>query len=140
MSRRPLFPVLFAGVALAGASLGGAAAASPTVRIGIVHVVSGCHAWAVGTKIVGPAEKLTVKRGTRLVIRVSCPMDFDFVQTRGPKLALGPSRFYTGTTRTIVFRKAGLYKLKGTNVQSSDERGLDTLGPDNVLTLTVRVK
>jgi hypothetical protein len=67
-------------------------------------------------------------------------MDFELRQTAGPKLALGGSRLYTGTTRTLVFRKAGLYKLVAKNVQTSDEIGLETLGEDNFLKLTVRVR
>ena len=58
-------------------------------------------------------------------------MDFDLKQTAGPKLAIGGTRLYTGTTRTIVFRKVGLYKLVAKNVQTSDEVGLETLGEDN---------
>ena len=34
-------------------------------------------------------------------------------------------------------RKAGTYKLVATNVQTSEERNLETLGPDNTLTLTI---
>ena len=67
-------------------------------------------------------------------------MDFDFSQTTGPKLALGDVRTHTGTVRTIVFKKAGVYKLRAKNVQSSEEQGLQTLGADNALTLTVVVK
>lgn len=131
---------LAAAVALAAVPAGGAAIASPTIRMAIVHVVHGCHAWSTVSRIVGPSRRMTVARGTRLVIRVNCPMDFVFVQTAGPKLRLGNGRSYAGTRRTIVFAKAGLYKLRAKNVQTSEERGLDTLGPDNTLTLTVRVK
>ena len=42
-----------------------------------------------------------------------------------------------GTTRTIAFRKPGVYKLSVMNVQSSEERGLNTLGPDHKLSLTI---
>lgn len=131
---------LVAVLGLVAVSVGGAAAVSPTVRMAIVHVVHGCHTWSIGTKIFGPSHKLTLKRGTRLVIRVSCPMNFDFTQTSGPNLHLAPGRTFAGTTRTIVFRKTGLYKLKVKNVESSEEQGLATLGPDNTLALTVRVK
>lgn len=106
----------------------------------IVHVVRGCHVWSIGKKIFGPSRKLKLRRGARLVIRVNCPMDFVFVQTSGPRLKLGRGRTYAGTTRKIVFRKRGLYRLKVKNVQSSEEQGLDTLGRDNTLRLTVRVK
>lgn len=67
-------------------------------------------------------------------------MDFELRQTAGPKLALGGSRLYTGTTRTIVFRKAGLYRLVAKNVQTSDEIGLETLGEDNLLKLKLVVR
>ena len=119
---------------------GGAAAVSPTVRLTIVHYVGGCHVWRLGKKMLGPSTKLTVTRGTRLELRPSCPMDFDFRQVAGPRLAFGEPRVYGGTTRTLVFRKAGTYKLVAVNVQSSEERGLPTLGPDNMLTLTVVVR
>ena len=66
-------------------------------------------------------------------------MSFDFSQTAGPMLALGDPRTYPGTVRTIVFPKRGLYKLRATNVQTSTDAGLQTLGPDNVLVLVVRV-
>jgi len=116
-----------------------AAVASTTFRIMIVHTGRGCHDWRVRTR--PPATvTVTVTAGTRTEIRPTCPMDFDFAQTAGPKLNLDDRRTYAGSARTIVFRKAGLYKLTATNVQTPEERGLDTLGPTNVLTLTVRVR
>ena len=115
----------------------GSAAGSRTVRLAILHNVNGCHVWSSSHK---PAARVVVRPGTRLVIRPSCPMDFDFRQVAGPKLALGGERVYAGTTRTLVFRKRGIYRLVAKNVQSSEEQGLETLGPDNRLTLTVVVK
>ena len=137
---RRLGLALLAAAVLAVLPIGGAAAASPTFRMSIIHYVSGCHVWVIGAKTFGPSTKVTLKRGTQLVIRPTCPMDFDFVQTAGPKLALGDPRTFRGTARTIVFRKAGIYRLTVKNVQSSQEVGLQTLGPDNTLTLTVVVK
>ncbi len=119
-----------------GAPIGAIAASTPTFRMSIVHYVRGCHVWKA-TGLRGAKTTVTVKRGTRVEIRLSCPMDFDFRQRRGPRLALGNPRTTTGTSRTIVFRKAGTYVLTATNVQSSAEKGLQTLGADNVLTLTV---
>ena len=130
--------VVTAAVATAPAAV--ASVHAPSLALSIVHFVRGCHVWSTTSKVLGPSATLSVKPGTRLKIRVSCPMDFDLKQTAGPRLALGGSRFYTGTTRTIVFRKAGLYKLVAKNVQTSDEVGLETLGDDHALKLTVRVR
>jgi hypothetical protein len=137
--RRALL-VLLASLAVAASSLGTAAAASPTVRLTIAHVLHGCHTWVKGTKTLPPATTLTVARGTRIAIKVVCPMDFDVVQLAGPKLALGPRRTYAGRTRTILFARPGVYRLRATNVQSAAELGLATLGPDASPTLTVVVR
>ena len=129
--------VAFAAV---GVATGGAAAASSTVRLTIVHVVQGCHVWGdVNGNALKASQTLKVKRGTKVAIRINCPMSFDFVQLAGPKLALGASLTQAGTVRTLVFAKRGVYKLQATNVESSEQMGMTTLGPDNVLVLTVQV-
>jgi hypothetical protein len=139
MRRRPLLIALVATVLSLAAPAGGAVA-SPTVRLAIAHVVSHCHVWKTSTKLLGPSTRITVTRGTRVVIRSDCPMDFDFAQTKGPRLALGDPRTYAGSARTLTFRKVGIYRLTATNVQTPEERGLVTLGETNTLTLTVIVK
>jgi hypothetical protein len=110
------------------------------VRLTIMHLVQNCHVWRNAKAVLGPATKLTVKPGTKVVVRSDCPMDFDLAQTKGPKLALGEARLYAGQSRTITFGKVGTYRLTATNVQTPEERGLQTLGPPNTLVLTVVVK
>lgn len=102
----------------------------------------GCHVWTLGQaqKQLGPSAIVTVKPGTKLKLRVNCPMDFDLVQVAGPTIPLGGTRFYAGSTRVLVFKKPGVYRFTGKNVQTSDEVGLQTLGDDNGLKLTIRVK
>ena len=117
-----------------------AAATVPTVRLFIAHVAAHCHVWRTARRTLGPSTRLVVTRGTRLVIRADCPMDFDFAQTAGPRLALGGRRTYAGIARTIVFRKAGVYRLVAKNVQTPEERGLVTIGLPNLLRLTVIVR
>jgi hypothetical protein len=39
-----------------------------------------------------------------------------------------------------VFARVGVYKLTATNVETSEQMGFQTLGPDNVLGLTVTVR
>jgi hypothetical protein len=138
MKRRHLV-LLVAMLALIPAPTG-SALSRKTVRLAIAHVVSHCHVWRTTTSLLGPTLKLTVKRGDRVVIRPDCPMDFDFAQTKGPRLALGDPRTYAGTARTLTFRTAGVYRLTATNVQTPEERDLTVLGEVNTLTLTVLVK
>jgi hypothetical protein len=120
-------------------SIGVAAAASPIVRLSIVHTVHGCHVW-VSNKVLGPSVAITVRRGTRLVIRPTCPMDFDVAQVRGPRLKRGNPRIARGSSRVITFTRSGVYRLTAKNVQTSTDVGLQTLGPDNVLVLTIVVR
>jgi hypothetical protein len=138
MKHRHLVLLVFV-LALLPVPSGGATAAK-TVRLAIAHVVSHCHVWRTTTRLLGPTLKVSVKRGDRVVIRPDCPMDFDLAQTRGPRLVLGNPRVYAGTSRTITFRRPGVYRLTATNAQTPEERGLTVLGESNTLTLTVVVR
>ena len=139
--KRRLAVVAVASVALFAASPGGTAVGVATFRLVISHVLENCHVWTTAkplgaVKTLGPSTKLVVHRGARVVIRSDCPMDFDLRQTKGPRLALGAARMYAGSSRTIAFAKAGVYRLTATNVQTPEERGLTVLGTPNVLILT----
>lgn len=92
------------------------------------------------SRALGASHTVVLKPGARIEIRVSCPMAFDVTQLAGPKLVLGASPWQTGTTHTLVFKKSGLYRLQAVNVQSSEELNLQTLGPDNMPLLIVRVR
>lgn len=128
-------------VAVAAGLLAPAAVASPTVRMAIVHVVQGCHVWGtVDGQPLGATRKVALKRGAHLQIRINCPMTFSFTQVSGPKLALGDPLTYPGTARTIVFARAGVYRIQAVNTVSSEQMGMATLGPDNTLRLTVTVR
>jgi len=118
-----------------------AAGASPTIRLAIIHVMRGCHVWATqsGTEL-GATRTFTVKPGTRIEIRMSCPMAFDVSQIAGPRLALGDTRWQPGTVHVLVFRTKGLYRLQAVNVQTPEELGLETMGPTNHPALTIRVR
>jgi hypothetical protein len=120
------------------AALFAVAAPSKTVQLAIVHTVQGCHIWQTA-HAQGPAIALKLKRGGKITLHVTCPMDFRLVQLKGPALRLGDPTLHTGTQRTVAFPKRGVYVIKATNIQSSADMGLQTLGPDNVLRLTVTV-
>jgi hypothetical protein len=128
-------------VSVALVAIPSAAAVSPTVRLTIIHVLRGCHVWGTAdSRPLGASRTVQLRRGGRIEIRVNCPMSFDVTQLAGPKLELGGSRWEPGTAHTLVFSKAGLYRLKAVNVQTPEERGLETIGPVNVPVLTVRVR
>ena len=117
------------------------ALASPTIRLVIIHFVQGCHVWGtVDSQPLGPTRTIVVARGARVQIRVNCPMTFDLTQVAGPRIAGGTGRIYPGTVRAVTFVRAGVYRFQAVNVQSSSELGLQTMGADNVLVLTVRVR
>jgi hypothetical protein len=111
------------------------------VVLSIVHVMNGCHVWATADgRPLGATKTLVVKPGTSVQIEIMCPMDFDVAQVAGPKILLGPTRWHTGTRATLVFKKRGVYRFVATNVQTPEERGLETLGPTNHPQLIVRVR
>lgn len=110
------------------------------VVLSIVHVMQGCHVWATADgKPLGATRTMTVKPGTRVSVRISCPMDFDVTQSAGPRIALG-GRWHTGTTHVLVFNKKGLYRFDVVNVQTPEEAGLQTLGETIHPRLVVRVR
>lgn len=118
-----------------------AALASPTVRLSLIHVMQGCHVWGDGDgQVLGAAKTLRLRPGTRVSVRIGCPMDFDIAQTAGPRIPMSETRWHTGTTHVLVFAKKGTYRLTATNVQTPEEVGLETMGVVNVDRLTVVVR
>lgn len=111
------------------------------VVLSIVHVMHGCHVW--GSKDAHPfgaTKSLTLRAGAHVKVEIVCPMDFDIAQVAGPEISLGDPRWRTGTAHTLVFTKRGVYRFTATNVQTPEERGLETLGPVNTPRLIVRVR
>jgi hypothetical protein len=113
-----------------------AGAARPPTVLEIKHFVRGCHVFAKTEK---PAVNVRLRKGDRIQLVDHDPMDFDIVQTAGPRVPLADPRLRRSETRMLVFRKVGLYRFEATNVQTSEELGLQTLGPDNTLKVVVRV-
>jgi hypothetical protein len=111
-------------------------AARPSKMLEIKHHFRGCHVFATNEK---PVVNVRLRKGDRIQVVDHDPMDFDVVQTAGPRVPLGDPRLRRSETRLLVFRKSGLYRFEATNVQTSEELGLQTLGPDNTLRITVRI-
>jgi hypothetical protein len=111
------------------------AARSPTV-LEIKHFFRGCHVFSKNEQ---PAVNLRLRKGDRIRLVDHDVMDFDVTQTAGPRVPLADPRLRRSEIRLLAFRKAGLYRFEGRNVQTSEELGLQTLGPDNTLRIVVRV-
>ena len=131
--------VVLAAAALCAAALavGPAGAARPATVLEIKHYVRGCHIFASNDK---PTVSLRLRKGDRVRLIDHDVMDFDFAQTAGPAVKLGDPRLRRSETRLLLFRKSGVYRFEGMNVESSEEMGVQTLGPDNVLRVTIRVR
>jgi hypothetical protein len=136
MTLRRSAAVALASLAWFGLPAGAADGAAATVRLAILHVVRGCHVWDTTSK---PTATVRIRAGGRVLIRTSCPMDFDYRQVAGPRLNLGDPRQHAGTTRAILFKKPGTYRLVVENVQLPADVGLETLGVNDTLRLTVVV-
>jgi hypothetical protein len=127
---------LFLAVGAAALVVGQAdAARSPTV-LEIKHFFRGCHVFSKNEQ---PTLNLRLRKGDRIRLIDHDVMDFDVTQTAGPRVPFGDPRVRRSEVRLLAFRKAGLYRFEARNVQTSEELGLQTLGPDHTLRITVRV-
>lgn len=127
-------------VALAAAGTAQAATKPPArVQIQIVHALRGCHQWGNGVATFGAAYNATVRTGGRVDVRESEQMIFDVTQLAGPAIDTG-DQLVPGETQSFRFAKPGTYRLQLVNTERSTDVGLQSLGDDNVLTLTVRVR
>lgn len=112
--------------------------ATGTAKLTVVHVAKGCHSWTNGDRI-GESVRLTLNRGGRLVIANQDIDAHKLVQTAGPRVATG-APMMMGSTRSIVFRKAGMYHMKTRTVEMPGMPEIDTAGPDHGLWLIVTVR
>lgn len=117
-------------------AVGQASASRPPTVLEIKHFFRGCHVFSKNDQ---PTISVKLRRGDRVQIVDHDVMDFDVTQLAGPRVAVGDPRLRRSDVRMLVFRRAGLYRFEARNVQTSEELGLQTLGPDHTLRITVRV-
>lgn len=114
------------------------AAPSGFTKLVIQHVQRGCHVWSAGGRR-SASMRLDLRRGARLVL---VDQDLDpqgLVQLAGPRLPFG-NHMMVGKAQTLVFAKPGLYRFRNRVVEMGPMIKVKTLGPDNVLRLTVSVR
>jgi hypothetical protein len=113
------------------------AGSSVPTTLTIQHVLKGCHVFANGSRQAA-SMRLSLKPGARLRI---VDQDIDphgLVQLAGPRLNY-EGHMMMGQRQTITFTKPGVYRLRNKVVEMGKMATIKTIGPDNVLLLTVTV-
>jgi hypothetical protein len=128
--------------ALAALALASAAPARGTTTITISHQMRGCHVWSVNSGPLRPTLSVVVTAGTTLRFINNDVMPHKLIQAGGPKLRLThPGMNKVASTSTIKLTHKGVYRF--TTKAGEDYKwagSMKTVGEDNVLHLTVRVK
>jgi hypothetical protein len=124
---------------LAGLFAGSAFAHSPQSTLTIRHQMRGCHAWSFNGGVYKASLKINVARGTALKVIDNDVMPHKLIQLAGPKAKLiAPAMNHMSAQAKVVFAKKGTYRFK-TKAGEDYMAGMKTVGPDNVLRLTVTV-
>jgi plastocyanin len=135
-----LAPIALA--ALAALALASAAPARSTMTITISHHMQGCHVWSVSSGPLRPNLSVVVRAGSMIKFVNNDVMPQKLIQMSGPKLRVTHAAMNKmAATTTVKLTKKGLYRF--TTKAGDDYRwaaSTKTVGEDNVLHLTVRVK
>lgn len=133
---------VLAFVALAALAATATAPAGSTGTIAIRHQTRGCHSWSFNSGPFKPALSVSVKAGTVLKITNNDVMPHKLIQTAGPKARLTHANMSRmATSATVKLEHKGVYRF--TTKAGEDyawASSMKTVGEDNVLRLTVRVK
>lgn len=132
-----LFVAAVAAVAVPAASAAG------TQTITISHETKGCHMWQLNNRDPKVNLSVSLKRGTTLRFVNNDVMPQRLIQQSGPKLALPHANMNRmASSMSVRFGRAGTYRF--TTKAGEDYPWMKamgkTIGPDNVLRLTVRVQ
>jgi plastocyanin len=131
--------VLMVALALVAALPAGARQARNTVQIR--HQERGCHTWSVNGGRYRAHATMGVERGALVTFTNKDVMRHTLIQTAGPKVTIGSAKMARiGAQAFITFTRPGEYRF--TTKFGEDYPGVDleTIGEDNVLTLTVIVR
>ncbi len=118
------------------------ASAGATATITISHQMKGCHMWQLGNADPKVNLAVTVKAGTTIRFVNNDIMPHRLIEQAGPKVTLvKPNMNKMSASTSVKFAHAGVYRF--TTKAGEDYpwlRSMKTIGEDNVLHLTVRVK
>jgi len=127
--------VLAVGLVVASSAFAGGQSASLTIR----HQMRGCHVWAFNSGPYKASLKIKLAPGTTLTVTDSDVMPHKLIQLSGLKVHLvSPAMNHMSATAKVTFLKKGTYRFT-TKAGEDYMQGMKTIGPDNVLRLTVTV-
>lgn len=122
-------------------ALAAAIAAPSHASVVIRHQTRGCHAWSVNGSAYRASQKLTLGVGSSITFTDNDIMPHRLVELAGPATVVSRSSGMMArmsATTSVVFPKAGVYRFT-TKPGEDYVQGVKTVGPDNVLRLTVTV-
>jgi plastocyanin len=146
---------LLALVLLAGALMASTPAAGEgTQALVIHHQLRGCHAWSLNEGPNRVSQTVSIRSGDSITVTNDDLMPHKLVETSGRAVVytritagapMGAKKVFPpamlariGATSKITFTKVGVYRFT-TKVGEDMMAPVATIGPDNVLRLTVRV-
>jgi plastocyanin len=137
IKRSLVLAVAAMAVAVPAASAGGA-----TTTITISHQMKGCHMWQLANANPKVNLAVTVKAGTVIRFVNNDIMPHRLIEQAGPRVTLvKPNMNKMSASTSVRFSHAGVYRF--TTKAGEDYpwlKSMKTIGEDNVLHLTVRVK
>ena len=128
--------------ALVALAVTSAAPAGSSATITIRHQMRGCHSWSFNSGPFKPSLSVSVKAGTVLRITNNDVMPHKLIQAAGPKVRLAhPNMIKMASSATVKLTQKGVYRFTTKAGEDYSWAGsMKTVGEDNVLRLTVRVK
>ena len=141
MKTKSTVPML-AVLVSAGAIMATGASASGGSTLVIRHQVKGCHSWSANGDAYKATQAIKLQRGASLSVTNNDVMPHKLVQAAGPKMRLvHPNMLKMASSATVKLTQRGLYRFTTRAGEDYAWAGsMKTVGEDNVLHLTVRVK
>ena len=128
--------------ALAALVVTSAAPAHSTATVTIRHQMRGCHSWSFNSGPFKASQSITLKAGAVLRFTNNDVMPHKLVQAAGPKMRMvHPNMLKMASSATVKLTQKGIYRFTTRAGEDYAWAGsMKTVGEDNVLHLTVRVK
>ncbi len=131
-----------ASLAVAALVVVSAAPAGSSATIAIRHQTRGCHTWSFNSGPFKASLSISVRPGTIVRITNNDVMPHKLIQAAGPKARLSHAYMSKmASSATVTLKTKGLYRFTtraGEDYPWADS--MKTVGEDNLLRLTIRVK